>query len=667
VTNPVGGPTDGAEVPHGDEDRIMQSRSKGQLKQSKREGERAPSVVLVDDDRKVIELLQIALSSCGYKTSTASDGEEAVEVVEKADPDVVVLDVRLPKRNGYQVCEALKSNPKTRGIPIIMISGLVEPSARVQGLRCGAEDYLTKPFSPKELILRIQKILLRVSEKRSRAKLSAELERELMDREKRLGLAQRKLEKRVERMAGLTEMGRRMAGATSLEELSDRLMLSLQVCLRVSRAMVALRERGQDEFHPMKHHGISRRRVHGLTIPADGRLCERLASEGRVLTVDELDSAPGIREELLQVTAAGLSMGVLVDGVDGPAAMVFVGGDLHGNGFGVEQRDDLKTLAGFFRTGLISLQRAEKDRARLLDSVEGVVNLLECDTTGRRGHSKRVARYAQSIADALSMCPRDKQEIRLAALLHEVKGAAAPIQRPSACPHASGGECARSDAGTRCVEGTCDCSDSHVGPHRGEERSRREGCDNHGESGSACIGNATACPGGESPCSRDGGRCQGEDTTCSAGGGGEASRPESASSSDGRHRMHCRLIVRNGGSSSFGGTSVSLSRHGRSGVEPILGAGSSPFPPEVASVLSHVRERYDGKGVPLGLSGEDIPLPARILAVADTFDDCLRHGWSLSPVDQAIRSLRGLSGTNLDPNIVEVLVHHILSGEIMLG
>jgi response regulator RpfG family c-di-GMP phosphodiesterase len=570
----------------------MQSRSKGQLSRTKRKGEKAPSIVLVDDDPKVIELLQIALSSCGYRTFTASEGEEALCLIEKVKPDVIVLDVRLPKKNGYQVCEAVKSDPKTRSIPIIMISGLVEPSARVQGLRCGAEDYLTKPFSPKELLLRVQKILLRVSEARSTAIMSAELERELMDRDRRLGLAQNKLTKRVERVATLAELGRRMTEASDRDELAERLILSLQICLRTSTALVALRRPMEDQFVPFKYHGISGRRVHNLAVSAHGKLYERLNAERRVLAVDELDSVVGLREELLPVRAAGLSMGILARGLDEPAAMIFVGADLEGEGFGKEQREDLESLARFFETGLACLQREEKERESLVDTVAGLVDLIECETPQRRGHSHRVARYAESIAQALGMSPRDMQEVRLTALLHEVKGAGPTTPEFEKC------ECAN---GVRCT-----CSDGGAEPE-GELSGEKASC-----KCSASAHHDNGAPAGER---------RALSLVCS---GGSASKPASS-------------------------------------------VGLSWLPAGMAGSLRHLRERYDGRGMPHGLRAEEIPLQARILAVADTFDDCLNHGWSVSPVDQAIRSLRGLSGANLDPNIVEVLVHHILSGEIILG
>jgi response regulator RpfG family c-di-GMP phosphodiesterase len=604
------------------------------LKRAKHKGEKAPSIVLVDDDQKVIELLQIALSSCGYRTFTASDGEDAVQLVEKVNPDVIVLDVRLPKKNGYQVCEAVKSNPKTQGIPIIMISGLVEPSARVQGLRCGAEDYLTKPFSPKELLLRIQKILLRVSETRSRAKMSAELERELMDRERRLGLAHHKLAKRVERVATLAETGRRMAGASSLEELSDQLIMSLQICLRVSTVLVAYRNPKEDEFCPLKYHGISGRRVQNVVIPVHGKLFERFVTERRVLTLDELDSVAGLREELLPLGAAGISMGILVDGLDGPVAMIFVGADLDGEGFGKEQREDLEALSRFFTTGLLCLQRGERERSSLVDTIENVINLLECDAPGRRGHSLRVAGYALSIAEALGMCPRDAQEMRLAALLHEIKGAGPTTPEFMNCACVDGGECS-------CSEDRAESEEVECSPTK----------------------DIAGLDGGDRTCSN--GSAEPESGACGPSEDGAQSEDESLAEKQRCGRPDIR--VHDGGSSTSPGQPVSLACQDKSENRTPSSIGHSSFPPNVVASLRHVRERYDGRGLPLGLCAEEIPLQARILAVADTFDDCLRHGWSSSPVDQAIKSLRGLSGTNLDPNIVEALVHHLLSGEIMLG
>ncbi|NJR56017.1 MAG: response regulator [Acaryochloris sp. CRU_2_0] len=114
--------------------------------------------MVVDDEATIRRILATRLSMVGYEVVVAADGEEALAQFEAESPDLIVLDVMMPKMNGLQVCQTLR---QTTGVPIIMLTALGEVSDRIKGLELGADDYLPKPFSPKELESRIQAILRR--------------------------------------------------------------------------------------------------------------------------------------------------------------------------------------------------------------------------------------------------------------------------------------------------------------------------------------------------------------------------------------------------------------------------------------------------------------------------------------------------------------------------
>src|SRR5262245_16349963 len=117
----------------------------------------APCILVVDDDRRVVDLLNIALAAHGYRVVSAVDGEEAVRIALGKRPDLVVLDVRLPKKSGFEVCEILRQDPDDPFLPIIMVSAASEMDARLQGFARGADDYLAKPFSPRSEERRVGK------------------------------------------------------------------------------------------------------------------------------------------------------------------------------------------------------------------------------------------------------------------------------------------------------------------------------------------------------------------------------------------------------------------------------------------------------------------------------------------------------------------------------
>ena len=137
------------------------------------------SILVVDDDRRVVELLAIALGAYGYRVLQAADGDEALRIAQRERPDLVVLDVRLPRKSGYEVCERLRQDPDDPHVPIIMVSAAAETESRLQGLARGADDYVSKPFSPKELIARIRNLLARAAESRDARRRGLLAEREL--------------------------------------------------------------------------------------------------------------------------------------------------------------------------------------------------------------------------------------------------------------------------------------------------------------------------------------------------------------------------------------------------------------------------------------------------------------------------------------------------------
>lgn len=118
----------------------------------------APHLLIVDDDRRIRELLQKFLSGKGFRVTVAADAAEARRKLEGLDFDLIILDVMMPGENGIALTSSLKA---VRDIPIILLTALSEAESRVSGLEAGAEDYLAKPFDPRELVLRINNILKR--------------------------------------------------------------------------------------------------------------------------------------------------------------------------------------------------------------------------------------------------------------------------------------------------------------------------------------------------------------------------------------------------------------------------------------------------------------------------------------------------------------------------
>lgn len=116
-------------------------------------------ILVVEDDPEIIELLSFNLCAAGFAVGTAGNGVDALKKARSFAPDLILLDLMLPELDGFAVCEILRREVSTARIPIIMVTAMSSQLARLAGIEAGANDYITKPFSPKQLVSRVQKLL----------------------------------------------------------------------------------------------------------------------------------------------------------------------------------------------------------------------------------------------------------------------------------------------------------------------------------------------------------------------------------------------------------------------------------------------------------------------------------------------------------------------------
>jgi two-component system alkaline phosphatase synthesis response regulator PhoP len=126
-------------------------------------------ILVVDDEIYIVHILDFSLGMEGYEVITALDGEQALEKAQAQRPDLIVLDIMMPKLDGYETCKALKADPATRGIPVILLSAKGRNMDQKIGFEVGADDYITKPFSPRKLVERINAILGQSNSQRMQA------------------------------------------------------------------------------------------------------------------------------------------------------------------------------------------------------------------------------------------------------------------------------------------------------------------------------------------------------------------------------------------------------------------------------------------------------------------------------------------------------------------
>src|SRR5262245_23709884 len=118
-------------------------------------------ILVVEDEQDVADLIRYHLTREGYEVRVAPNGADALRMAREARPELILLDIMVPQLNGWEVCRRLKQDAETRGVPIVMVTGRVEEGDKVLGFEMGADDYVTKPFSPRELVARIRAVVRR--------------------------------------------------------------------------------------------------------------------------------------------------------------------------------------------------------------------------------------------------------------------------------------------------------------------------------------------------------------------------------------------------------------------------------------------------------------------------------------------------------------------------
>ena len=117
-------------------------------------------ILVVDDEVNITQILEFSIGAEGYEVITAANGEEAIDKARREQPDLIILDIMMPKIDGYEACRILKANPLTKGIPVVLLTAKGRDIDKRLGYEVGATDYIIKPFSPNKLVDRIHQLLV---------------------------------------------------------------------------------------------------------------------------------------------------------------------------------------------------------------------------------------------------------------------------------------------------------------------------------------------------------------------------------------------------------------------------------------------------------------------------------------------------------------------------
>jgi DNA-binding response OmpR family regulator len=325
-------------------------------------GEPAPRVLVADDDARILELMTVALASQGFEVITAVDGDEALRLALGQKPDLLLLEERLPRRGGIEVCEFLRRDPEEGSVPILLLSPTADADARARALARGADDLVAKPFSPKDLVARVRRLLARAAELREARRRSRHLERELhraQDDARRAALETRRERRLRESYAGL---GRELHRALDPDAVAEALLAAARDRLRAGFAGLLVLDETAERLVPVAVDGDGWERVAGLEAPAGGELVTLLGGLARPAGRRDLERFPELRKELAPFVACGVSLLAALVGPEGVEGLLIA--DERPDGQPLDPIE-VECLAAACDVGGLALHNARRVRAQL--------------------------------------------------------------------------------------------------------------------------------------------------------------------------------------------------------------------------------------------------------------------------------------------------------------
>jgi len=376
-------------------------------------------ILIVDDDVRVVELLQITLTGRGYQVRSAYDGSAALDLVRLHRPDLVVLDARLPSKSGFEVLDTLRREPAFRFLPVIVISADAATESRLQGLRLGADDYLVKPFSPRELIIKIRRILDRAQDRNLLLLKNEVLEGEVRRHRDTLLQIRQDMGHSLNRMSAMVSQVIDLNRYHSIEELLDRFVLTTVANLDF-RQVALLIPAAPDELRARVWRGVDEPAGRELRLALEGTVARTCATARRPVRVDELEDLPAAREEVLRLSTAGITLLVPALDRDRLCGLLALGERAGGDPLG---RFDAKLLEILGTAIVAALQNArsfEDTQRAFLETTAGLIAKIEDRYGCVRGHSDRVRALAEALGRELGLRADELESLRYGALLHDL-------------------------------------------------------------------------------------------------------------------------------------------------------------------------------------------------------------------------------------------------------
>jgi len=397
-----------------------------QVPETQRTAGAGATILVVEDDPRVVELLHIALGAHGFRVVSATNGDDAWKVLLDEQPDLAVLDVRLPRRSGLDLVDGIRREPGFQQLPVILVSALAETESRIAGLARGADDYLAKPFSPKELVARVRRLLARGEETKALVRRQAELVAEVERSREDLRRLNRELRKELWVKEAFLSLSQELASARRVEDAAATFLYTLVNHLGVPGAALLVPD-GAGRLAAVATPAYTPAEIAKLLVPEDSELVRLVAGLGRPVRREELERFPELEQELRPLVAAGVALCVPLVTRGRVVGLAVALEKLAGGSFAQAELEIAQSLASAGATALDNTRLHRHAEEMYLRALSALVPAVEALDPAAGARARGMAALAASLAKELGFEDRAVDAVRADALVRAVAPQDAPI------------------------------------------------------------------------------------------------------------------------------------------------------------------------------------------------------------------------------------------------
>jgi putative nucleotidyltransferase with HDIG domain len=379
------------------------------------------NILLVDDDPNVIEILTESLRSNGYETRSAADGDEALAAYDRFQPDLVILDVVLPKKDGFEVCDEIRARDINRDVPVIMISANSIQDWKLKGLHSGAQDYLKKPFSLKEMLAKIENYLTQAHRKKKLRDQNLMLEDKVQQGHADYTRVDRELKKKILDMRSLFGLSQDLNRLRDPDELIHVFCLTVVGQLGVgSVALFYAFDEMDDYLSYIGGSGVSNAVLQSVRLSREIALSKFLLGKQNIIRLSDDGFPEDAKREAEFMTRFNLDYGYPLIVKSRLIGIVFIGGKVNQQEYSPDELDLFKSICSSAATGLENARLYGELQATYLSTIKVLVSTIEAKDAYTRGHTDRVAEYARMIAEEMKLSKREIEIVCFGAALHDI-------------------------------------------------------------------------------------------------------------------------------------------------------------------------------------------------------------------------------------------------------